>query len=60
MNVGQTIDPDVRTMRDYFAAAALTGLLAAEGSNPVTYAKSAEMAFKQADAMLAARKEQPK
>ena len=52
---------DGMTLRDYFAAAALQGLLAhiigVENANGRT-SKYAERAYAYADAMLAARKEQ--
>lgn len=44
------------TLRDYFAAAALQGLLAA-GNTKGAYSTFAEHAYAAADAMLAARKE---
>jgi hypothetical protein len=40
------------TLRDYFAAKAMHGLLAREGGTPEDYA---ETAYRQADAMLRAR-----
>jgi hypothetical protein len=45
------------TIRDYFAAHALMGILAAESSDkePLTYTESAEEAYLQADAMLKVR-----
>jgi hypothetical protein len=43
------------TLRDYFAAAAMQGLLAADSGNDLTYEKGAEMAYMQADAMLEKR-----
>jgi hypothetical protein len=54
------------TLRDYFAAAALQGLLAWPGDNVcgnahsnATYDQVAASVFSFADAMLAARKEKP-
>ena len=44
---------DGMTLRDYFAAAALTGMWALERSG--SFEERAELAYKQADAMLAAR-----
>lgn len=44
------------TLRDYFAAKALQGLLAADTGFTMYSAKIAELAYEQADAMLKARK----
>lgn len=44
-----------KRLRDQFAAAALTGLLAAETSGSLTDDLRAEYAYKAADAMLRAR-----
>ena len=44
------------TLRDYFAAAALTGVLGRpESERSSIYAEAAEVAYRYADAMLAAR-----
>jgi hypothetical protein len=43
------------TLRDYFAAKAMQGLVAADTQFTIGYVGLAEMAFKQADAMLKAR-----
>ncbi len=43
------------TLRDYFAAKAMQGLLAADTQFTMGYGGLAEMAFNQADAMLKAR-----
>jgi hypothetical protein len=43
---------DGMTLRDYFAAAAIQGLMP---NNDISYEKGAEMAYRQADAMLAER-----
>jgi hypothetical protein len=46
------------SLRDYFAAAALTGLLAAEASPEIereSFEQTAKSAFRQADAMLEVR-----
>jgi hypothetical protein len=46
------------TMRDYFAAAALTGIVSNLHCTPsVTFDEVAARAYQQADAMLKARKE---
>jgi hypothetical protein len=60
MNERQTGNNDYRyegmTLRDYFAAAALTGILAnPDGGGP--YHREAEYAYLYADAMLRARGE---
>lgn len=44
------------SLRDYFAAAALTGLCANTGYQDQTYSAAALQAFKQADALLASRR----
>ena len=43
------------TLRDYFAAKALTGNLAADAEQKSSARQHADWAFEQADAMLAAR-----
>lgn len=45
------------TLRDYFAAAALTGILANPAYNDTTAEADAQLALFEADAMLEARKE---
>jgi hypothetical protein len=45
------------TLRDYFAAAALTGIEANLGGNTYGAAEKARLAYKHADAMLQAREE---
>ncbi len=45
------------SMRDYFAAAALTGFLANSNNELVRFHEVASDAYNAADAMLAARKE---
>ena len=60
---GQHFFPEAQsgmTLRDYFAAAALTGLLAAESypDGPSrTFTEAAAVAYTQADAMLAQREQ---
>jgi hypothetical protein len=44
------------TMRDYFAAKAMQGLLASDVEYTMAHSVIAELAYKQADAMLEARK----
>jgi hypothetical protein len=46
-------------LRDYFAAAALTGLSALNETYNQPFEKIASMAWKQADAMIAARDSEP-
>lgn len=46
------------TLRDYFAAAALTGIRASNDAAWSEHFKIAECAYQQADAMLAVRKEE--
>jgi hypothetical protein len=46
------------TLRDYFAAAALPGVCANPPWTQVTFKEVSQMAYAQADAMLAARKEE--
>ncbi len=46
--------PDIMTPRDYFAAAALTGLLAARAGDGIPRADLAKMAVHYADALVAA------
>ena len=48
-------DPNGMSLRDYFAAAALQGILAKPELYRPSHAKAAGYAFSQADAMLAAR-----
>jgi len=43
------------TLRDYFAAKTIEGLSANSGLNGFEFTSLAEMAYEQADAMLAAR-----
>jgi len=43
------------TLRDYFATAALQGMLACSKTLPLTYGQFAEEAYKLADALLVAR-----
>ena len=47
-------DHDGITMRDYFAAKAMQGVLSSP-TNPASFASLAEWAYKVADAMLEAR-----
>lgn len=47
------------TARDYFAAAALTGLLSNKEGYDRSYAFASEEAYQYADEMLTARKERP-
>lgn len=47
------------SLRDYFAAAALTGLLSNKEGYDRSYAFASEEAYQYADEMLLARKEQP-
>jgi hypothetical protein len=47
---------DGMTLRDYFAAKAMQGLVAADTQFTMGYVGLAELAFNQADAMLKARK----
>jgi hypothetical protein len=49
------IDQNGMTLRDYFAAKAMQGLLAADTQFTMYSAQIAEIAYKQADAMLKAR-----
>jgi hypothetical protein len=43
------------TLRDYFAAKAMQGLLAADVERVLSFERSSEIAYKHADAMLAER-----
>ena len=47
------------TLRDQMAMASLTGLLASDVADNITYEDLAEHVYKIADAMLKARKETP-
>jgi hypothetical protein len=47
---------DEMTLRDYFAAKAMEGLIACPHTDWDGYSDRAEFAYKQADAMLEARK----
>ena len=47
------------SLRDYFAAAALTGLLSNKEGYDRSYAFASEEAYQYADEMLIARKERP-
>jgi hypothetical protein len=51
---GREWTQDPERLRDFFAAAALQGLLAHEGA-PHLYADAGRMAYEMADAMLVAR-----
>ena len=53
---GQVICSDGMTLRDYFAAKAMQGLVAsAEHDEPINLHGAAEWSYNMADAMLAAR-----
>lgn len=52
-------NPQTMTRRDYFAAAALQGLLASTGHRFSTFEEYSKCAFHHADAMIAAREEKP-
>lgn len=47
------------SLRDYFAAAALTGGLAKSSDYPVTISATVDTAYEIADAMLAKREKKP-
>jgi hypothetical protein len=49
------VDTSFMTLRDYFAAEALQGILAADVNWSVSHEKAAEWAYAQADAMLEER-----
>ena len=53
------INPPGMTLRDYFAAAALTGLLSNKEGYDRSYAFASEEAYQYADEMLLARKDEP-
>jgi hypothetical protein len=53
------IEPSEEKLRDRFAMAALTGILASDPGFLLSEEKAAGCAYKQADAMLAARKVKP-
>jgi len=44
------------TLRDYFAAKAMQGLLASEENGNLSHTATAQLAYEQADAMMEARK----
>jgi hypothetical protein len=52
---GDMRDPTGMTLRDYFAAKAMQGLLAADTGFTMYSVQISELAYKQADAMLEAR-----
>ena len=52
---GDMRDPTGMTLRDYFAAKAKQGLLAADPGFTIYSVQISELAYKQADAMLKAR-----
>jgi hypothetical protein len=54
-----TVVPTDVTLRDFFAAAALQGLLADHQSHPIDYEDFAKAAFAHADAMLRVREREP-
>jgi len=51
--------PSDLTIRDYFAAAALQGLLADHQSHPMSYEDFAKAAYAHADALVAERQREP-
>ena len=55
LSADQHADIAGMNLRDYFAAAALTGTLAGPTGGPNTYEGLADAAYSAADAMLAAR-----
>lgn len=50
---------DVPHLRDFFAALAMHGVLAARADSPLTRREVARIAYNMADAMLEMRKEAP-
>lgn len=50
-----SVELDGMTMRDYFAAKALQGLIAATPNGDIPHSRAATDAYKYADAMLEAR-----
>jgi hypothetical protein len=55
---GNSADHPGMSLRDYFAAKAMPGILVAPWAEDWTFGRCAEAAFKVADAMLKAREQQ--